>query len=430
MTEQEIRNLLAQKSETANLDYKEGFVWTKDNRDKKYELVRDLMALANTKDGGKILFGVRNADFEFVGVAEDIYKSIDPNNVVQMLHDKASPKINCSISKQEIDGKKLVVFDVAEFEDVPVICTDTVKSEDNARMILRKGALYFRTTAAATEEISSAEEMRNLVSRAMTRRGDELLRTIQRLISGRPLAPEISAAELYEKEIREAETFLVDSLGKEALASGHVAVIAYPTDYSQKRIGSIPETRKLIEKAEVALTGWNFPHTDRESSASFARGVQSITIWEDIREGYRFYQSGLFIWKHVYSEDIKEYRSKKNNRVLSFLRLIYSYTEFLLFFKRLYEEITPDGSIHIKLALCGCTDRQLAAPEGLLFLGDWFVSREDTIVIEQDIRVVELRASWQEIARRMVQHVLHVFNWLDVQDDVIANWQDKLLKRS
>jgi hypothetical protein len=28
MTDQEIRNLLATKSETANLDYKEGFAWS------------------------------------------------------------------------------------------------------------------------------------------------------------------------------------------------------------------------------------------------------------------------------------------------------------------------------------------------------------------------------------------------------------------
>jgi len=65
------------KSEGPNLDYKEGFAWTAANRDKKYELVRDLMAIANTKDGGRVILGVRDGDFEFVGVADDVYDVID-----------------------------------------------------------------------------------------------------------------------------------------------------------------------------------------------------------------------------------------------------------------------------------------------------------------------------------------------------------------
>lgn len=429
MTDQEIRDLLAKKSESANLDYKEGFAWTKDNRDKKYELVRDLMAMANTKDGGKILFGVRDDDFEFVGVTDDIYTSIDPNNVVQMLHANASPKVTCAILKWELEGKKLVVFDVAEFEDVPIICTSTIRTADNSRVILRKGSMYIRTSAATTEEISSPDEMRELIGRAMTRRGDELLRTIQRLISGKPLVPEASAKELYEKEMVEADAFLRETLGPEALAFGHAEVIAYPADYQEKKIVSIPETRGLVEKADVALRGWNFPHTDNENAGAFSRGFQSFTIWERFREGYRLYQSGLFIWKRAYWEDIEERRSQKGNRVLSFISLIYSFTEWLLFSRRLYRDIAAEATIHVKLALYGCKERQLASLDPGVHLGEWYISKENAVVIEEDIRFVDLQASFQDIAGRMVKHVFHVFNWLDVREDVIAQWQDRLLKR-
>jgi len=58
LNDEDIRSLIALKSEGPNLDYKAGFAWTKDNRDKKYELVCDLMALSNTKDGGRVIFGV------------------------------------------------------------------------------------------------------------------------------------------------------------------------------------------------------------------------------------------------------------------------------------------------------------------------------------------------------------------------------------
>ncbi len=429
MTDQDIRDLLARKSETANLDYKEGFAWTKDNRDKKYELVRDLMAMANTKDGGKILFGVQNADFGLVGVTDDIYASIDANNVVQTLHANAASKVKCAIFKRELDGKKTVVFDVAEFEDVPVICTDTIKSEDQSRTILRKGAIYIRTSAASTEEICSADEMRELLGRAMTRKGDELLRTINRLMTGKPLATETSSKELYEKEVAEGDAFFEEHLGAEAQEEGYTEVIAYPTVYQEKRIQSIPEIRGLVEKSEVSLRGWNFPHTDMDNCGAFNRGFQSFTLWDRHHEGYRLYQSGCFIWRRLYWEDIEKRRGKNGNKLVSFISLIYSFTEHLLFFRRLYEALSPEATIHIRVAFYGCKDRQLASFDSNADLWDWYVSKEDVIALEEDIKVAELQASFQEIALRMVKHVFHVFNWLDVRDDILAQWQEKLLKR-
>jgi predicted HTH transcriptional regulator len=120
LTEDDIRKALAAKSETANVDYKEGFSWTSANRDKKYELVKDLMAMANTKDGGRVIMGIRNKTFELVGVADDVYEPFDPNNVVLMAHDSAEPKIVCHVSKHVIDGEKLIVLDVQEFDDTPI----------------------------------------------------------------------------------------------------------------------------------------------------------------------------------------------------------------------------------------------------------------------------------------------------------------------
>src|SRR5687768_2460207 len=68
MTDDDIRRLIQIGSEGPNLDYKAGFEWTKDNRDMKYELIRDLIALANTRDGGRVIFGVRDEDLALVGV--------------------------------------------------------------------------------------------------------------------------------------------------------------------------------------------------------------------------------------------------------------------------------------------------------------------------------------------------------------------------
>jgi hypothetical protein len=430
MTDEEIRRMLARKSESANLDYKAGFAWTKDNRDKKYKLIRDLMGMGNTKDGGRVILGVSDGEFEFVGLLDEVYESIDPSNVVQMLHDNSSPKVKCEVLKRVIDGRKLIVLDVAEFYDTPIICTNTITStEGKPRTILREAAIYVRTPAAATEEVSSPDEMRSLLGRAIAKKGDELLHSIQRLIMGKaaPVGP--TSRELYEPELKAAHKFLAEQLGKELQEHGYVEVVAYPTTYDPKRIRTIPEARALIERSEVNLRGWNFPHTDKEQAGAFAEGAESSTIRDRYREGYRLYRSGLYVWNRVYWEDTQGRQSKSGKKALSFVSAIWSFTEYLLFLARLYEMVAPDASVYVQITLHGCKDRELAAfdPEVTWWEGN--VSREGVISQAENLQVVELRASHLDVAAKMVKHVFHVFNWADVQDKVIANWQQKLLRR-
>jgi len=212
MTDDEIRRLVEQKSEGPNLDYKEGFAWTKENRDKKYELIRDLIAMANTKDGGRVIFGVRDADWELVGVSEPIYESVDPSSVGQMLAEQAAPQVRVAVFKRELDGKKIAVFDVAEFDDSPIICMKTITSNDGRkRTILRQAASYIRTNAATTEEITSPDDVRSLIARATTRKADELLTSIRDLLTGKPSRVAGDAAAAYAREMKELDDFFGDS---------------------------------------------------------------------------------------------------------------------------------------------------------------------------------------------------------------------------
>ena len=55
---------------------------------------------------------------------------------------------------------------------------------------------------------------------------------------------------------------------------------------------------------------------------------------------------------------------------------------------------------------------------------------EDVISQEREVQVAELRASHLSIAAGMVTHVFHVFGWLDVKDEVLAAWQQRLLKQT
>jgi len=429
---EDIKQLLKRKTEDKNLDYKKSFNWSNGSKDQKLEIVKDILAMANTQDGGKIVFGVRDDDFEFVGLTEDDLKSFDQTTLNEFLHKYTDPKFSCQVYKQKVEEDFVVVIDTPEFQEEPIVCKENAHSSaDNSKLILKKGALYVRTEKGSSETIPSSKEMRELLGRAIIKKGDELLHNIERLIKGKPLKISDESKEGYSAEIKKADKFLLESIGNELKKFGYWEVYAYPSYYKLNRVADQKVMKELIRKSEVRLRGWNFPHTDSHGNASnFTRGRQSYTVWERYREGYRAYKSGLFVWKRAFWEDIGEHGGE-GKPILSFISAIWSITEFFLFFKRYYEEIALGEDLHIKIVLNGTKDRSLVALGSNVFpLSDYCVAKENPIFFEEDLKVVELKASYKEIANRMIKEIFLVFNSEEITEKTIDQWQTKLIERN
>ncbi|MFH1336928.1 MAG: ATP-binding protein, partial [Candidatus Zixiibacteriota bacterium] len=301
LLEEDIKQLLSQKTETKNLDFKERFNWKNSSKDEKLDIIKDVLAMANTQDGGRIVFGVRDDNYEHVEMSDEDYQSFDQTKVNDLLHNYTEPKHSCQVYKHKIDEKYIVVIDTPEFEEVPIICKKDECSSDNPReQILKKGQIYIRTDKATTQMVSSAEDMRELLGRALVKKGDELLGMIERLIKGKPLKPSEESKEKYAEEIKEAEAFLSENIGEELKKYGHWAIYAYPTEYDSNRIDE-KKIKELMQKAEANLTTyWPFPHTHDRNSSNFPNGRQSYTTEGIDREGYRAFKSGLFVWKKAF----------------------------------------------------------------------------------------------------------------------------------
>ena len=67
LTEQDVRELINSRTENKNLDYKQAMNWGIAAAHEKGALAKDILAMTNTQDGGRIIFGVRDADCEVVG---------------------------------------------------------------------------------------------------------------------------------------------------------------------------------------------------------------------------------------------------------------------------------------------------------------------------------------------------------------------------
>jgi len=433
LLEEDIRQLLKIKTENKNLDYKEGLNWDTGSKDQKLEIIKDILAMANTQDGGRIVFGVKDKDIDYVGLSEDDFKSFDPTKVNDFLHNYTEPKHSCYVYKQKLDEKFIVIIDVPEFPEVPIICkNDAHSSIDKSKQILKKGQIYIRTEKASSEAISSVEEMREFLGRALIKKSDELLQSVERLIKGKPLKPTEESKEKYREEIKEADEFFTENIGDALKTHGYWEVIAYPTDYNPKRISDHKQIKELIEKSEAKRSGWNFPFTDLHgNSSNFTKGRQSFTIDDMYIEGYRAYQSGLFAWKSVIWEDVQGYKIN-GNTVLSFERVIIIITEFFLFFKRYYELIAPESDLHFEIAINGAKNRKIfSLGRGLYsirFQAYKYISTEKRIYIYDDKKVVELKVMYKEIAIQIIKRIFTIFNWNEISEEFIDKWQTKLLE--
>ncbi len=427
LTEEDVRRLLTQKTETKNLDYKETCNWATANNDGKCEIVKDILAMANTQDGGQIVFGVEDRSFNFGGMADTEFQSFDSTRVNDFLRRFSDPAFACTVYKFTIDGRQAVVIEVPEFQEVPILCrADANSSNDPRKLILKRSGLYVRTEKPSSELVSNADEMRDIIGRASRKKREELVRTIQALVTGAPVQPQHEAREEYDAEMRDAEELFTGNLPPNFATEGHWEVVAYPTTYVEERLSDHQSLAQLIRRSAVALRGWTFPHTDQQTATNFQKGRQSSTVSSRYIEGYRAYFSGLFVWKGAFRENSLD----GGRKVLSFISSIYSLTEFFQFFKRYFASIPDVEGLHVEVKLTDTRDRTLVSLDSRVELFDEYTCHEPSILLQRDVNCAELQSEPDKIAQALAKRLLVLFNWNDIREDIIISWQQKLLTRT
>lgn len=156
--------------EARNLDFKESLDW--EDREARLGLIRTLMAMSNTRDGGAVVIGVReNPDRTYtpVGMPERHYESFVPDTVAAQTARYADPAVEMRTIKGEHDNMLFVVVEVEAFTDAPTVC----KQVDGGSTALREGAVYIRPAGTPrTEEVHTYRDMRDIIDQAVERRID------------------------------------------------------------------------------------------------------------------------------------------------------------------------------------------------------------------------------------------------------------------
>ena len=165
--------------ETKTLDYKSPANWDQWAPASKAEVVRDMMAFANTEHGAIVIGATDQGGVvrDYVGLTEEEAASFDPSKLADLAKRYADPEVDFQLYKPVVDGKKYVVIYVLPFQTVPHICRCSYGG------VLEEAAVYVRGEGARSIKIASAEHMRRLMDRAIRMVAGPLTAAIRETLS-------------------------------------------------------------------------------------------------------------------------------------------------------------------------------------------------------------------------------------------------------
>lgn len=148
--------------ESQKLEYKQSAPWSELEK----KLIRTALAMANVRDGGKIVIGMAQVGNEFspIGMAEADVSTYKSDDIKSAVNRYADPPVSVEWHLGVWNGKTFGMLVIEEFEQFPVLC----KRDDGKD--LQNGAFYFRSfRMPETAKVSSHFEMRDILERAIDR---------------------------------------------------------------------------------------------------------------------------------------------------------------------------------------------------------------------------------------------------------------------
>jgi predicted HTH transcriptional regulator len=164
---EELEVLLDGAEETPSLEFKGPMNWSAPS------IAKDILAMANIQDGGRIIFGVEDGTFKRIGLSQEQINTFIIDTMKDQIAEYADPYVSFGVTiASDRNGLRYAVLTVSPFDEFPVIC-----KRENADV--QRGTIYCRppNQKAQSARVSNSNDMREIVELAVVRR----MRRLQRL---------------------------------------------------------------------------------------------------------------------------------------------------------------------------------------------------------------------------------------------------------
>jgi hypothetical protein len=208
---------------------------------------------------------------------------------------------------------------------------------------------------------------------------------------------------------------------------GSWEVIIRPVKYVEKRVENILSLEEIIRGARVSIRGWDFPHLNKEASATTVTQdhiAQSVS-WDAYHEVWQFYQSGQFRHLAGLTEDwwdesnffprVVDWRPGK---FLGIDRTIYRMIETFILGGRLAGTPAGDEQMYIRATLRGLQNRQLEPSPDMIPPVIPHVSSLLDFPLEGEFDRGDLTRAPADYALKWSRELFQRFGW-DAQMDVL-----------
>ena len=224
------------------------------------------------------------------------------------------------------------------------------------------------------------------------------------------------------------------ALHNKILSRGYWQTIIRPISFKEKRIADIAALFLLVEKAQVRLRGWYFPHIN--SNAPYVIDMDWIGQefeWDQHKSLWRLYQSGLFFHIAALPLDWRDESSLwpaderwKPNTLLGIGDTIATFTEILEFAARLALSDAGDNDIRIEILAGNLQHRFLYVDSHKR----WPISQPYQTAIakfpyETEVPRSKLVAESKTLALQAASELFKRFR-LDLPMEILQSWQDEL----
>lgn len=201
---------------------------------------------------------------------------------------------------------------------------------------------------------------------------------------------------------------------------GYWKVVIRPAIFESKKVPDLRHLLELVRRSSIQFRGWDFPHMGSRTGPSV--GIDWIgqeCEWDYVRELWRVYQSGQFVFFGGLREDRRDQSglwpadaSWRPKTVLHLEDAVLCISEFIEFSARYAVTEAGSDQMVIELQLNGLNGRQLWTqhPFNFPLLPDERTSSE-TFTANLQVNRTELVASPKEIASRVSTDLMRHFGW-------------------
>jgi hypothetical protein len=451
---QDWETILRRGFESKELDYKGPCAWAEDDKVACCRLVKDILAIANTK-GGWLVIGVNETStgFSWDGLTDDQCKSFETSRLNRFLQNYADPPINTGMIKPRSQEKNFVIITIPRFPDTPHICKKDFQENNNKR-VLAAGAIYVRTDNNESASIKNSADMRAIIEQATRNRADQLLSSFRAILTGVPssLAGDESLDHFFT-QANDAKKHAQELIPRDLLSMpfGYRETIIHPMKFERFQF-TIQQIERMAEAACVSYRGWPyiFYPTNGVGVQSLEDGLEFPFQDPDAFQFWQLRQSGLLYLNEMFQEDEQIINSRHHQKVdweklddgcfpeqskigklFGAITFAYTCVESVQCLVNLYTgQLADHEIIRLQIHLSGLNGRHLAKVRGNNnFHPMPWCCKTESIISEQRHSLAEWRAGVIPHAFEIFKYVMEKFNAPEPSYDEIASQMQKLLSR-